>query len=66
LSDGRVLLIDGRGLLIDGRGLLIDEGVLVRILSSGSITVCNLGFRRAPAYKIDPEATLTYSLNLIE
>jgi len=28
--------------------------------------ICNLGFRRAPAYKIDPEATLTYSLNLIK
>jgi hypothetical protein len=28
--------------------------------------VCNLGFRRALAYKIDLEATLTYSLNLIE
>ena len=50
----------------DGRVLIIDEGVLVRILSSGSITVRNLGFRRAPAYKINPEATLTRSLNLIE
>ena len=50
----------------DGRVLVIDEGVLVRILSSGSITVRNLGFRRTPAYKIDPEATLTRSLNLIE
>ena len=50
----------------DGRVLVIDEGVLVRILSSGSITVRNLGFRRAPACKIDPEATLTRSLNLIE
>ena len=50
----------------DGRVLVINEGVLVRILSFGSITVRNLGFRRAPAYKIDLKATLTRSLNLIE
>ena len=50
----------------DGRVLVINEGVLVRILSSGSITVYNLRFRRAPAYKINLEATLTRSLNLIE
>ena len=50
----------------DGRVLLINEGVLIRILSSGSITVRNLGFRRAPAYKINPKATLTRSLNLIK
>jgi hypothetical protein len=45
---------------------VINKGVLVCILSSRSIIVCNLGFRRAPAYKINPKATLTYSLNLIE
>jgi hypothetical protein len=45
---------------------VINKGVLVRILSSGSITVRNLGFRRALAYKINPKATLTYSLNLIK
>jgi hypothetical protein len=28
--------------------------------------VYNLGFRRAPAYKINPKATLIYSLNLIK
>jgi hypothetical protein len=28
--------------------------------------VYNLGFRRAPAYKINLKATLTYSLNLIK
>jgi hypothetical protein len=39
---------------------------LVCILSSGSIIVCNLGFRRALAYKINPKATLTHSLNLIK
>jgi hypothetical protein len=52
--------------LSNGRVLLINEGVLVRILSSGSIIVCNLRFKRAPAYKIDLKATLTYSLNLIK
>ena len=52
--------------LSDKRVLLIYKGVLVRILSSKSITVRNLRFRRAPAYKIDLEATLTRSLNLIK
>jgi hypothetical protein len=52
--------------LSDKRVLLIDEGVLVCILSSGSITVRNLGFKRAPVCKIDLEATLTRSLNLIK
>ena len=50
----------------DRRVLVIDKGVLVYILSSRSIMVYNLGFRRAPAYKIDPKATLTRSLNLIK
>jgi hypothetical protein len=53
-------------LLINGWGLLIDKGILVCILSSRGIIVCNLGFGRAPAYKIDSKATLTYSLSLIE
>ena len=52
--------------LSDRRVLVINKGVLVCILSSGSITVHNLGFRRALAYKIDPKATLTRSLNLIK
>jgi hypothetical protein len=52
--------------LSDRRVLIIDKGVLVCILSSRSITVRNLGFRRASAYKIDPKATLTRSLNLIK
>ena len=50
----------------DEKVLLIDEGVLVGILSSGSITVRNLRFKRAPAYKIDLKAILTRSLNLIK
>ena len=52
--------------MIDGRGLLIDEGILVRILSSKSITVRDLRLRYIPARKIDPEVALTYSLRLIE
>ena len=66
LIDGRGLLIDGRGLLIDGRGLLIDEGILICILSSKSITVYNLKIKCAPAYKINSEIALTYSLRLIK
>jgi hypothetical protein len=53
-------------LLINKRGLLINKGILVRILSFKGITVHNLGFRRAPAYKIDSKATLTHSLSLIK
>jgi hypothetical protein len=45
---------------------MINKGVLVRILSSGSIIVYNLGFRHTLAYKINFKATLTYSLNLIK
>ena len=52
--------------LSDRRVLVINKGALVYILSSRSIIVYNLGFRRAPAYKINPKATLTYSLNLIK
>ena len=52
--------------MINRRGLLINEGILIRILSSKSITVYNLRFKRTPAYKIDLKATLTYSLSLIK
>jgi hypothetical protein len=45
---------------------LINEGILVRILSSRGITVRDLRLRCTPAYKIDPEVALTYSLRLIE
>jgi hypothetical protein len=53
-------------LLINKQGLLINKGILVYILSSRGIIVCNLGFRCAPAYKINSKATLTYSLSLIK
>jgi hypothetical protein len=39
---------------------------LVCILSSKSIIVYNLGFKHTLAYKINPKANLTYSLNLIK
>ena len=45
---------------------MINKGILVYILSFKGIIVCNLGFRHAPAYKINPKATLTYSLSLIK
>ena len=57
---------NGGVLLIDGRGLLINEGILVRILSSKSITVRDLRLKCVPARKIDPEVALTYSLRLIK
>jgi hypothetical protein len=53
-------------LLINKWGLLINKGILVYILSSKGIIVCNLGFRYASAYKINPKATLTHSLSLIK
>jgi hypothetical protein len=59
--------LSNRGvLLINRRGLLINKGILVYILSFRGIIIYNLGFGRAPAYKIDSKATLTYSLSLIK
>jgi len=52
--------------LIDKRGLLINKRVLVRILSSKSITVYNLRIKCAPARKINSEIALTYNLRLIK
>ena len=45
---------------------MIDKGILVRILSSKSITVRDLRLKCAPARKIDLEVALTYSLRLIK
>jgi hypothetical protein len=39
---------------------------LVYISSSKSVTVYNLGVGRALAYKVNPEATLVYSLDLFK
>ena len=52
--------------MIDKRGLLTNKRVLVRILSFKSITVYNLKIKCAPAYKINSEIALTYSLRLIK
>ena len=52
--------------MINGRSLLINKRVLVRILSFKSITVYNLKIKCAPAYKINSEIALTYSLRLIK
>jgi hypothetical protein len=46
--------------------LLINKGILVYILSFKGIIVYNLGFGYALACKINPKATLTYSLSLIK
>jgi hypothetical protein len=52
--------------LTNKRGLLINKGILVYILSSRGIIVCNLRFRRALAYKINPKVALAYNLSLIK
>jgi hypothetical protein len=52
--------------LSNKRVLLINKGVLVCILSSKSITVYNLRVRYTLAYKINPKATLVYSLDLFK
>ena len=52
--------------MIDGRGLWVDERVLVRISSSGGITVRDKRVGCALACEIDSEATLVYSLDLLE
>ena len=59
-------MINKRGLLINRRGLLINKGILVYILSSRGIAVCNLRFRCTPAYKINSKVALAYSLSLIK
>ena len=52
--------------MIDGRGLWVDERVLVRISSSGGITVRDKRVGCALAYEIDSEATLVYNLDLLK
>jgi hypothetical protein len=52
--------------LSNKRVLLINKGVLVCILSSRSITVYNLRVKYTLAYKINPKATLVYSLDLLK
>jgi hypothetical protein len=52
---------------LSSRGIMVcNKGVLVYILSSKSVIVCNLGVRHALAYKVNPKATLVYSLDLFK
>jgi hypothetical protein len=46
--------------------LLINKETLVRILSFKGIIVYNLGVRYTLAYKVNPKATLVYSLDLFK
>jgi hypothetical protein len=53
--------------ILSSRGIIVcNKGVLVCILSSKSVIVRNLGVRRALAYKVNPKATLVYSLDLFK
>jgi hypothetical protein len=46
--------------------IVYNKSVLVYILSSKSVIVCNLGIRHTLAYKVNPKATLVYSLDLFK
>jgi hypothetical protein len=46
--------------------LLINKGTLIRILSFKGIIVRNLEVGHALAYKVNPKATLVYSLDLFK
>jgi hypothetical protein len=46
--------------------MVCNKGVLVYISSSKSVIVCNLGVGRALACKVNPKATLVYSLDLFK
>jgi hypothetical protein len=53
--------------ILSSRGIIVcNKGVLVYILSSKSVMVRNLGVGHALACKVNPEATLVYSLDLFE
>jgi hypothetical protein len=63
-------LLINRGTLVyilSFKGITVyNKGVLVYILSSKSVIVCNLGVGHALAYKVNPKATLVYSLDLFK
>jgi hypothetical protein len=63
-------LLINRGTLVcilSSRGITVyNKGILVCILSSKSIIVYNLGVGHALAYKVNPKATLVYSLDLFK
>jgi hypothetical protein len=53
--------------ILSFRGIIVyNKGILVYISSFKSIIVYNLGVGRALAYKINPKATLVYSLDLFK
>jgi hypothetical protein len=63
------LLIDKGTLvyILSSRGIIVyNKGVLVCISSSKSVIVYNLGVGHALAYKVNPKATLVYSLDLFK
>ena len=59
-----------RGILVyilSFRGIIVyNKGILVYISSSKSVIVYNLRVGRALAYKVNPKATLVYSLDLFK
>jgi hypothetical protein len=63
-------LLINRGTLVcilSSKGIIVyNKGVLVYISSSKSVIVCNLGVGHALAYKVNPKATLVYSLDLFK
>ena len=53
--------------ILSSKGIIVcNKGVLVCISSSKSIIVCNLRVGRALVYKVNPKATLVYSLDLFK
>ena len=53
--------------ILSSRGIIVrNKGVLVYISSFKSVIVYNLGVGRALAYKVNPKATLVYSLDLFK
>jgi hypothetical protein len=63
-------LLINRGTLVyilSFKGIIVcNKGVLVYISSFKSVTVRNLGVRHALACKVNPKATLVYSLDLFK
>jgi hypothetical protein len=63
------LLINKRTLvyILSFKGIIVyNKSVLVYILSSKSVTIYNLGVGHTLAYKVNPKATLVYSLDLFK
>jgi hypothetical protein len=53
--------------ILSSKGITVyNKSVLVYILSFKSVIVYNLGVGHALAYKVNPKATLVYSLNLFK